>query len=806
MPYNKYDGTAAAQTLDPSLGLYGTDGRDTLTGTSAAESLWGGANDKLVGGGGDDLYYLQSTSTTVVEAAGGGVDKVVAWAGTSLTDYANVENLQVEGANIYGAGNGADNVIEGGAGAQQLYGAGGQDVLVGGAGADVFIVYKGEGNDVVQDFSVADGDMIRLKAGYATFAQVQAHMSQVGADTRIDLGGADGLILRNVQMGQLTAGNFQLQLDASKLGAMTFHDEFSGQLSLWDAQSNPTGTWRPDYGYEGEQGLTSYVLAGNGEKQIYTSPYFRGHNGDFLESPFVANSDGTLSIWARPSSNAEIFGYGYTSGLLTTKESFSQTYGYFEMRADLPDAAGAWPAFWLLPKSGAWPPELDVMETLTTDARSDWTTAHTSLDPSGHASSATSSLAPDTADGFHTYGALWTPATISWYIDGVEVFETATPADMNSPMYMLANMALGGWGGAIDGADMPAEMKIDYIRAYALGDGTSTGDTGTGTGSGTGTGTGTGAGTGTGTGTGAGTGSDTGAGTGDTTAPAAGLVLTSTAPGSVLTGGAGADTFNASEGYDVLTGGAGGDRFVFAKEPWAPIEIKDFQVGVDKLDLSALLAKSGYAGADPVADHYLSFRANAAGGTEVFFDRDATGTAQLWPNRIITLDGVSANGLTWSQLSGGATTGGATTGGATTTPVVNVTPGLVLTSTAPGSVLTGGAGADTLGASQGFDTLTGGAGADHFVFGKEPWAPIQVTDFHLGVDVIDLSALLKTSGYTGTDPIADKYVHLFDDGAGGTKLMFDRDAAAPAQQWPNYIIDIQHVSVADLSSHSGWVV
>ncbi|MCR5880716.1 glycoside hydrolase family 16 protein [Phenylobacterium sp. J367] len=267
-------------------------------------------------------------------------------------------------------------------------------------------------------------------------------------------------------MGQFTAGNFQLQLDTSTLGAKTFGDEFNGPLSLWDAQSNPTGTWRPDFGYQGEQGVGSYTLVSNNESQIYTSPYFRGHNGDFAESPFVSNADGTLSIWARPSSNSEIFGYDYTSGFISTKETFAQTYGYFEMRADIPDAAGAWPAFWLIPADGSWPPELDVMEALTSDPRGLWTTEHSSV--GGHSANGMLSFVPDSADGFHTYGALWTATEITWYIDGVEVFSRPTPADMHKPMFMIANLALGGWGGAINDAQLPAEFKIDYIRAYAL--------------------------------------------------------------------------------------------------------------------------------------------------------------------------------------------------------------------------------------------------------------------------------------------------------------------------------------------------
>ncbi|MDG2520289.1 family 16 glycosylhydrolase [Caulobacter segnis] len=465
MAYAKFGGALAPLSAVAQINLYGSNGVETLIGGIRAEGLWGGNGDTLIGGAGDDTYYLQGAALKIVELPGEGIDTLVAWKSASLLDYTGIENIKVIGDKLFAAGDMFDNVVQGGEGGQQLYGGGGLDYLLGGAGKDVFIVHKGEGSDVIGDFNIAE-DKVRLKAGLWDFTQVQTRLSQQGADTWIDLGDGEALILRNVIAASLTQANFQLELDPTHKSIQTFGDEFNGPLSIYHKTFAPGGTWRADY-QKAANDITSYSLTGNNEKQIYTSPYFRGHAGDFAETPFVSNADGTLSIWARPSDNPEIFGYGYTSGLITTKGGFSQTYGYFEMRADLPKAAGAWPAFWMLPADGSWPPELDIMEVLGDDTRT-YTTAHSSV--GGHTQSGQSNYTPATPDGMHTYGALWTPFEIIWYVDNVEVFRSHTPADMNKPMYLIANLALGGWAGAVDAGALPAEMKIDYIRAYALTD------------------------------------------------------------------------------------------------------------------------------------------------------------------------------------------------------------------------------------------------------------------------------------------------------------------------------------------------
>jgi hypothetical protein len=267
-----------------------------------------------------------------------------------------------------------------------------------------------------------------------------------------------------------------------------------------------------------------------------------------------------------------------------------------------------------------------------------------------------------------------------------------------------------------------------------------------------------------------------------------GRVITSPGPGSTVTGGSGNDTIVASQGADVLTGGAGADAFTFKALPWSAGRITDFAVGADRLDLSAIFQSSGYAGSDPIADGRMSLDSDGAGGTRVFFDRDAPNAGD-WPFHITTLQGVAPTGLTWAQLSQG--------GSPPSTPPTSG-EGQVITSPGPGSTVNGGTGNDTIIASQGADVLTGAGGGDAFTYKALPWSAGRITDFAVGTDRLDLSAIFQSSGYTGSDPIGDGRMTLQSDGSGGTKVFFDRDAPN-AGDWPFHITTLQGVSPAGLT-------
>ena len=116
-----------ADPLLENLTLTGT-GDFNATGNALANIIIGndGAN-VLTGGAGDDIYYA-GAGDSVVEDSAAGTDIVYAAVNWSLDS--NIENLTLTGiADINGAGNTLNNVINGNSGANVLSGGDGNDTL-----------------------------------------------------------------------------------------------------------------------------------------------------------------------------------------------------------------------------------------------------------------------------------------------------------------------------------------------------------------------------------------------------------------------------------------------------------------------------------------------------------------------------------------------------------------------------------------------------------------------------------------------------------------------------------------------------
>src|SRR5215831_3637440 len=212
---------------------------------------------------------------------------------------------------------------------------------------------------------------------------------------------------------------------------LTFSDDFNS-LKLWNGTS---GTWSTQYWYNAAANGGSQ----NDELEWYLNPGYPPTS----EVKTLTVNDGVLSLTAArasPSIQPLINNHQYTSGMITTEHSFSQLYGYFEIRAKLPAGKGLWPAFWLLPTDRSWPPEIDVLEVLGDNTRKLYTSVHYGKENTSHGVDTT---VPDMSADFHTYAVLWEPDSITWYFDGRQVFRNPTPPDMNKPMYILANLGVG---------------------------------------------------------------------------------------------------------------------------------------------------------------------------------------------------------------------------------------------------------------------------------------------------------------------------------------------------------------------------
>lgn len=281
------------------------------------------------------------------------------------------------------------------------------------------------------------------------------------------------------------------RLDRSRLVqafSAEFNDTPATPLSIW-SKDNPRGTWKTNY-YFGNQTwratrpLTMAEQFGSralpAERQVYVDPAYCGQN------PFWIGN-GRLYIYALKASAyvQKTCGQGskdFISGLITTEKSWSQVYGFFEISALLPSADGAWPAFWLLPTDPSAPggnrPEIDVLEHYAGDSPTIFVSKGVPLNRTGLANITVhlpdqSSLAPKPQPAttatlaFHSYGVLWTPTELIFYLDDRETWRT--PFVYDKPMYLLVNLAVSDkTAGDPAQGRYPASLVIDYVRTSSL--------------------------------------------------------------------------------------------------------------------------------------------------------------------------------------------------------------------------------------------------------------------------------------------------------------------------------------------------
>ena len=250
------------------------------------------------------------------------------------------------------------------------------------------------------------------------------------------------------------------QAPAPKGWTLTWADEFdSANGSAPDAAK-----WALETGGNGW---------GNNELEYYTN---RLQNS--------AQKDGNLVITVLKESFTGSDGVSrdYTSARLKTATRFTQTYGRFEARIQVPKGQGIWPAFWMLGDNidvVGWPTcgEIDIMENIGSEPNK----VHGSMHGPGYSGNtpltAIYSLPNGAfADDFHVFSVEWEPSAVRFYVDG-NLYLTEQPANLpagtrwvfDHPFFILLNVAVGGnFPGSPDASSTyPQTMLVDYVRVYA---------------------------------------------------------------------------------------------------------------------------------------------------------------------------------------------------------------------------------------------------------------------------------------------------------------------------------------------------
>ncbi|WP_332816239.1 glycoside hydrolase family 16 protein [Ramlibacter sp.] len=265
----------------------------------------------------------------------------------------------------------------------------------------------------------------------------------------------------------------------------TFQQEFENPLApLLRADGGPFDPYFQYFGGDAQPDGPNGYRWWNDELQVYTTsrytpaPYnpFKVANGCVSISGIRSTYSSSPKPYLSGSLDTSKGAWWDSQSVRDARGGFEQKYGYWEARVRIPKDKGLWPAFWLTggitSTSNGKMGELDIFECVGDgkihQTAHDWWASSHPYETKGY-------VAPfDYSADFHTYGLLWTPTEIAWYVDGVETHKAsagmvARYRDLCGPMYLCFNLAIGGgWPGSPDSSTrFPATMDIDYIRVRA---------------------------------------------------------------------------------------------------------------------------------------------------------------------------------------------------------------------------------------------------------------------------------------------------------------------------------------------------
>jgi beta-glucanase (GH16 family) len=249
---------------------------------------------------------------------------------------------------------------------------------------------------------------------------------------------------------------------------LIFDDQFSG-TSLNSARWNTVmgGQGYPAWNSDGLPAGDS--AAGTQSHQTYFSP-----------AQVTVNNGLTLTMV--PDAKYSSLGYGYRSGVVTTRGKFTLRSGYVQIKAKLSDAsAGGWPAIWFInPGGGGGSQEIDLQEGgfipkgagLRSDTPENKVFVSTYHTPSGGQSDFSYTTLKPMNAGFNIYGMEYIPGrSIKTYFNGRLV--GSWTKDISTTPYEIviwntqASASSSGFHTVGRSGD-PSDLSVAEVQAYSL--------------------------------------------------------------------------------------------------------------------------------------------------------------------------------------------------------------------------------------------------------------------------------------------------------------------------------------------------
>ncbi|MGQ7819105.1 Calx-beta domain-containing protein [Metapseudomonas furukawaii] len=266
-------------TLTGAAAINGTGNAlaNVITGNAGNNTLNGAAGaDRMVGGLGNDTYVVDNAGDVVVEASGGGVDSVQ----SSLTYVLGVEleNLTLVGAAaINGTGNTLANVITGNGANNLLNGAAGADRMVGGLGNDTYVVDNA--GDLVVEAAGGGVDGVQSVVTHVLSAEVE-NLTLTGAAAINGTGNVLANILTGNGANNILNGAAGADRLVGGLGNDTYVVDNAGDLVVEAASA----------GTDSVQSSITHVLATNVENLTLTGAAAINGTGNALANVITGNA------------------------------------------------------------------------------------------------------------------------------------------------------------------------------------------------------------------------------------------------------------------------------------------------------------------------------------------------------------------------------------------------------------------------------------------------------------------------------------------------------------------------------------